>query len=208
MADFQKLYGEFLGSQAGEFSLVGDFDPAEVKPLLEETFKDWTAKQPYERLEKIVFDKVAGDRQEILTPDKANAVLFAGQTFALRDSDPDYAPLTVGSFIFGGGALSSRLGDRIRQKEGLSYGVGTALSADSVDRRGSIVMYAIYNPTNLTKLETAMNEELTRLLADGVTVEELDRAKSGILQEQQVGQRQRRPAGRRCSATIFTPAAR
>ena len=47
-------------------------------------------------------------------------------------------------------------------------------------------MYAIYNPTNLAKLETAMNEELARLLADGVTEEELERGKRGFLQEQEI----------------------
>ena len=124
-ADFQKLYGDFLGSQAGELAMIGDFDPDEVRPLLEKIFEGWKAKQPYQRIEQIVFDKVTGGRQQILTPDKANAIYVAGETFALRDSDPDYAPLVLGNFIFGGGALSSRLGDRVRQKEGLSYGVGS-----------------------------------------------------------------------------------
>ena len=87
--------------------MVGDFDPDEIRPLLEKTLSGWTARQPYERLEKIVFDKVPGGRQQILTPDKANAVYFAGESFALSDSDPDYAPLALGSFIFGG-ALSRR----------------------------------------------------------------------------------------------------
>ena len=142
----QKLYGEYLGGHAGEFALVGDFDPAEVSPLLEKVFDGWTAKQPYERIEKVVFEKVPGGRQQILTPDKANAVYIAGEVFALSDSDPDYARLVLGNFIFGGGALSSRLGDRVRQKEGLSYGVGSLFSADSIDRRASLTMYAIYNP--------------------------------------------------------------
>ena len=118
--------------------MVGDFDPDEIRPLLEKTFSGWTAKQPYERIEKVVFDKVPGGRQQILTPDKANAVYLAGEVFALSDTDPDYAPLVLGNFIFGGGALSSRLGDRVRQKEGLSYGVGSLFAADAVDRRASL----------------------------------------------------------------------
>ncbi len=52
IGDFQKLYADFLGSQAGELTLVGDFDPDEVRPLLDKLFVDWKAKQPYERLER------------------------------------------------------------------------------------------------------------------------------------------------------------
>ncbi|HEX4144111.1 MAG TPA: pitrilysin family protein [Pirellulales bacterium] len=186
-ADFQKLYGDFLGAQAGELAMIGDFDPEEVRPLLEKVFENWKTKQPYQRIEQVVFDKVPGGRQQILTPDKANAIYVAGETFALSDSDPDFAPLVLGNFIFGGGALSSRLGDRVRQKEGLSYGVGANFHANSVDRRSVMMMYAIYNPTNLEKIETAMSEELSRLLADGVTAEELARGKTGYLQDQKVG---------------------
>ncbi|HTU26854.1 MAG TPA: pitrilysin family protein [Pirellulales bacterium] len=187
IADFQKLYGDFLGSQAGQVVLIGDFDPEETRPLLEKTFDGWTAKQPYQRIEQVVFEKVAGGQQQILTPDKANAVFVAGEVFGLRDTDPDFAPLVLGNFVLGGGTLSSRLSDRVRQKEGLSYGVGSQFMADAVDRRGSLVLYAIYNPMNESKVQTAMNEELTRLLADGPTAEELAQAKSGFLQEEKVG---------------------
>ena len=38
------------------------------------------------------------------------------------DTDPDYPALRIGNFIFGGSTLASRLGDRIRQKDGLSTG--------------------------------------------------------------------------------------
>ena len=54
----------------------------------------------------------------------------------ITDADPDYAALEVGDFLFGGGTLSSRLGNRICQKEGLSYGANSTLSADSRDQLG------------------------------------------------------------------------
>ena len=53
--------------------------------------------------------------------------------FPMKDDDPDYPALVMGNYVFGGGSLSSRLGDRVRQKEGLSYGVGSFFSADSLD---------------------------------------------------------------------------
>ena len=104
----------------------------------------------------------------------------------LRDDDQDYPALLIGNYIFGAGALSSRLGDRIRQKEGLSYGVGSSLVASSLDTRATLTMYAIYNPANLEKIVEGIREELDRFLKDGVTQKELDDARRGFLQSQEV----------------------
>ena len=180
--------------QAGELAMVGDFDPDEIRPLLDKIFDGWKAKQPYERIEKIVFDKVPGGRQQILTPDKANADLYCRRSLC---------PERLGSRLMlrwcwaisssAAAALSSRLGDRVRQKEGLSYGVGSGFAADSVDRRASLTLYAIYNPINLTKVETAMAEELTRLLADGVTRRRVGTGQARLFAGPGGRPRQRRP---------------
>jgi zinc protease len=47
-------------------------------------------------------------------------------------------------------------------------------------------VFAICNPTNAPKVVTAIREELDRLLKDGITAQELEQAKSGYLQQQQV----------------------
>ena len=105
----------------------------------------------------------------------------------MRDDDPDYPALVMGNYMFGGGTLSSRLGNRIRQKEGLSYGVTSSLSVSSQDQRAGFTITAIVNPQNLARLQQCALEELDRLLRDGVTAEELDRAREGYLQALKVG---------------------
>jgi zinc protease len=185
--DVKKLYRDFLGSQAGELAIVGDFDPAQALELTRKSLADWSAAQPYERIPKLVFSDVKGQQLKIVTPDKANAVYAAGEVFALSDADPDYASLVMGNFIFGGSSLSSRLGDRVRQSEGLSYGVASFFGAEALDRRASITLFAIFNPDNAKKVETAMDEELALLLKKGVTADELAKAKTAYLQEQEVG---------------------
>jgi zinc protease len=124
--------------------------------------------------------------QEIVTPDKANSTYLAGETFPIKDDNPDYPALVIGNFVLGGGSLSSRLGDRVRQKEGLSYGVGSMFGADSLDPRASLTIFAISNPENTKKVAVAVREEVDRLVKDGVTVEELEEAKRGYLDQQQV----------------------
>ena len=74
----------------------------------------------------------------IETPDKANAVYAAGLTFPMNDADPDDPALEVADFLFGSGTLSSRLGVRVRQKEGLSYGVLSRFSADDAGQVGRV----------------------------------------------------------------------
>ena len=104
----------------------------------------------------------------------------------MRDDADDYPALVIGNFILGGGSLSSRLGDRVRQKEGLSYGVGSGFNASSLDKRASFYLYAITNPKNMPKVKTVILEELDLLLDTGITEKELTLAKQGYLQKGQV----------------------
>jgi zinc protease len=181
-----KLRDEYLGSTAGELAVVGDFDVDETQALLAEVFADWTASQSYERLPRIYFADVKGSKQQIDTPDKANAFYMSGQVIPMKDSDPDYAAMVIADFIFGGSTLASRLGDRVRQQEGLSYGVRSHFMAEPLDERASITLMAIYNPQNVNKVVAAIGEELDRLLLDGVTEKELEEAKKGWVEEQQI----------------------
>ena len=91
----------------------------------------------------------------------------------------------LGNYILGGGSLSSRLGDRVRQKEGLSYGVGSNFNASHEDDAGSLSLYAISNPANVAKVEKAIREELELLLKEGVPAEEFEKAKSSLLQSRE-----------------------
>ena len=122
----------------------------------------------------------------IETPDKANAFFVAGHMLAINDADPDYAALEIGDFLFGGGTLSSRLGNRVRQKEGLSYGANSTVSADSRDKLGRFYISAICNPDNIDKVDKAVAEELERLLKDGVGEKELAESKKAYLEQRQV----------------------
>jgi zinc protease len=182
-----QLYNEYLGSQAGELTIVGDFDSKQCMPMLQHALSGWKSKKPYARIAMPISGDPKGGEHAIRTPDKANATYTAGLQFPLRDDEPDYPALVVGNYIFGAGALSSRLGDRIRQKEGLSYGVSSGLSVSSQDQRAGLTISAICNPQNIGRVEKCAQEELERLLRDGVTNEELENAKQGYLQAQKVG---------------------
>jgi zinc protease len=184
--DVSKLYQQYLSGKTGEVSVVGDFDPQAVEPVLNKIFADWASKQPFAHISRSGDIDVPGKRTRIETPDKENATYLSGTVFPMSDSNPDYPALIMGNFILGSSGLSSRLGDRVRQKEGLSYGVGSFLRTSSKDERATFLTYAITNPGNMDKVETAIREEIEKLLAEGATQEELDAAQKGYIERQTV----------------------
>ena len=187
--DIRKFHKDYYNGSSATGAIVGDFDAVVVKQRMNKLLDNWSAVKSFTRIANPYRDVPAKD-QELLTPDKKNANFLAGMAIKMKDTDPDYAALTMGNFIFGGGFLNSRLATRIRQKEGLSYGVGSFFSAGSLDDRGNFGSYAIYNPENKTKLMIAYKDELNRFINEGITEQELKDAKSGIGQYRQNGRAQ------------------
>jgi len=187
----KSFHEAFYGAAAAELAVVGDFDATAVEKLAQELFAGFTPAQPFER----IVDKGEGRPgvlERLETPDKENAFLLAGQKFAMSDEHEDYAALELGNTIFGGGFLNSRVATRLRQQDGVSYGVGAWLSADSLDPDARFGGYAIFAPQNVDKVINGFKEELVRLLADGFEAEEFEQAKQGLLRQRQVSRGQDR----------------
>ncbi len=181
------IYEKQLSSATGEIAIVGDFDPDAALESLRVALKDWKTEVPYKQIVREVNKMATGGTETIVTPDKANATFLAGLSFAMNDDSDEVVALQIGNLILGGGTLSSRLGDRIRQKEGLSYGVSSsvAIPARGTDARFTIT--AITNPANIGAVEKAAMEELNRFLEDGPTEAEMDEAKKSYLESQKIG---------------------
>jgi zinc protease len=181
------IYQKQLGATHGEISIVGDFDVEPTLAQIREILKDWKSDVAVRRIQRTAPPDVPGRKEEILTPDKANAVFAAGVAFPLRETDPDFAALRLGNFMFGGGTLSSRLGNRIRQKEGLSYGVTSSFAASARDTAASLTVNAITNPVNIDRVEKAVIEELNAFRSEGPSTEELADARKAYLEAEKVG---------------------
>jgi zinc protease len=180
------VYQKQLGATVGELAVVGDFDANATLAQVREILKDWQSEVPVRRIERAAATDVRGMKEDILTPDKANATFLAGLAFPLKETDADYAALRLGNFILGGGTLSSRLGNRIRQKEGLSYGVNSSLTASPRDPLATFTVSAITNPLNIDRVDKAVAEELGEFLAKGPTPQELSDAQKAYLEAQKV----------------------
>ena len=184
------FHRDFYGTGRGEVAIVGDFDADQTAALVKELFAGYASKAPFARVER-EYREVKPARIVLDTPDKENATIRARLEFPLRDDEPDAAALTLANEIFGGGSgLSNRLIDRLRQKDGLSYGAGSGVNIGSRTRVSTWGMAAIVAPQNIARAEQAMREELERARRDGFTAKEVEDARRGMLQERTVNRSQ------------------
>ena len=183
--DAKAFYKDFYGASNGELAVVGDFDEKAVTSLAKDLLGNWKSPKGYTRV-PAVYKDIAATNESVETPDKTSAFWTSGMRMALRDDDADFPALILGNYILGGGFLNSRLATRIRQKDGLSYGVGSGFSANPFEKDAYFGTYAIYAPQNVEKLERAFNEEIKRAIDGGFTAEEVKDAKAGWLQSRDV----------------------
>ncbi len=172
-------YGFGVGST---LAFVGDFDAGQLRASLERRFGTWNQATDFVRTDT-PFVEIAPARLEAQLDDKANAFLLARQNFEMRDDHPDFPALRMAGHLLGGGFLSSRLGNRIRNQEGLSYGVGGGFSAHPIDTVGGFNGFAAFAPENRERLEEVFMEELEKAAAGGFNDDELESSRTGLLQQ-------------------------
>jgi zinc protease len=200
-------HADFFGLSHAQLAIVGDFDVAAITPLLEQQFGQWTSPRPYQRIPSRARPAPAIN-QDLPAPDKANATLRGVIVLDARDDDPDYPALVLANYLFGG-SIDARLASRIREKEGLSYSVGSGLSVSSFDRFGQWSVTAIYAPQNRARVETALKEEIARARAAGFSEDEVARGRQGLLQSRRVGRASDATLAGRLASDLFlgrTPA--
>src|SRR5690606_628818 len=108
--------------------------------------------QPYRPLKPVDLTRV--------TPDKENAAVVTMLPVPVGANHADAAALELGTYMFGGGFLNSRLVTRLRQQDGLSYGSGAWLSMSDWTDNGQFSAYAIFAPQNRAAVEKGLREEL------------------------------------------------
>lgn len=174
-----KFHAKFYGAGNIEYSAVGDFEPAAVEKALKTGLAGWKKAPAYTRVPNPYRD-IPAKQFDIDTPDKANAFYISRMPLKLQDTDPDYAALYLGNYLFGA-SETSRLWNRVRETEGLSYNVRSSLSVSSFEPTASWTMYAIYAPQNRARLEKAIGEELDRVLKEGFSDKEISDGINALL---------------------------
>lgn len=97
--------------------------------------------------------------------------------------------MVLANFMFGG-SITSRMEDRIRNREGLSYGAQTGFLANSEGNLARFQARATANPANMPKLEAIFEEELAKAIAEGFTDKEVAEAKKSFHDQRAVARSQ------------------
>jgi zinc protease len=186
LADVKQFYADFYGGSASYSSFIGGIDKALLKSFLEKTLNNWTAKIPYKRIATQYFEVKANEKVMQIN-DKTNAAVSGRINLNIGEQHPDYPAVEIANELLGGGAfLSSRIPERLREAEGMSYGAGSYISGNSVDKTGEWGLYAFFNPTFREKLDNALKEEIKKAIDKGFTKEEFDNSLKSWLQQRKI----------------------
>ena len=109
---------------------------------------------------------------------KAQADITYGFTSIVR-SDPAFPAYTLMNNIFGQYSLGGRLGDSIRERQGMAYYVFSSMDANVIP--GPLMIRAGVNPSNVERAVRSIDEEVTRLAAEGPIEEELAESKQYLI---------------------------
>lgn len=175
----QRFHQRFYGAGQLAFSAVGEFDPQAASAALQAGIKAWPKAPAFTPISN-PYRAVTPANLSLDTPDKANAFYLSNQALALQDTDPDYAAVTMANYLLGG-SPNSRLWQRVRVQDGLSYTVQSNLSASAREPSGAWTMYAIYAPENGERLKTAFAETIQTALEKGFSEEEVAQGITALL---------------------------
>jgi zinc protease len=156
--------------------VVGDVTPDRVRDALQKRFGDWPRNPGALPLvpPDLPLLQTAPAALQIPIPDKSQSSIVWGHAGGLRRKDPDFYATQVMGLVLGGGALVSRLGNAIRDEQGLAYSVYSYFDASL--HPGPFRTVLGTNPTNTKKALAALEAEIQRIRRDGVTAREVDEA--------------------------------
>ena len=106
-------------------------------------------------------------------PDKPNLDVVLGHPGGLRRGDEDFFAAALGNAVLGQSTLSSRLGMRLRDREGLTYGVISRFFGASLLDGPWAATFSVA-PASLARAEAAAREEIARFVSGGPDERELD----------------------------------
>jgi zinc protease len=158
--------------------MVGDLDPQQAVDSASRVLGDWTS-APLTAARLPDPSPAIGRRVEVVPMmNKAQADIAYGFT-TIRRADPRYYAYWLMNNILGQYALGGRLGDSIREQQGMAYYAFSAFEADVVS--GSLIVRAGVNPENVERAVASIDAELARMAADGPTDRELSESKRYLI---------------------------
>src|SRR5215510_5980528 len=151
--------------------VVGDVDPGQAGTVVARVFGDWGARKHGQEPVFPVAASAARRRVVIPMMNKAQADIAYGFTTLTR-SDPGYYACWLMNHAFGQYSMSGRLGDSIRERQGMAYYVYSTLDANVM--AGPLSIRAGVSGANIDRAVASIDDEVDKLVNGGLSQKELD----------------------------------
>ncbi|BAQ62036.1 processing protease [Geminocystis sp. NIES-3708] len=176
--DLVNFYSKYIRPDNIILGIVGDFQPAKMKSLIEKTFGNWTVNNPSLNLN---INSVEQQKQDgiyvVDQPQLTQSNILLGHLSGKLD-DPNYGTLSVINGILNG--FGGRLYNEIRSTQGLAYSV-YGVWRGSYDYPGTFIAGGQTKSETTAQFIKSIIAEIERLRTQPITQEELDYAKNSIL---------------------------
>ena len=167
--DLVRFYEERYGAATLQLVVVGDVSSDRILDGLEKRLSSWKA-GPAERIDSVAVPPPAPGEETVEMPDKASADVCLLQPFDVTRGDPAYLSCSIANAALGQSSLTSRLGVRVRDIEGLTYGIHSSFHATHL--AGPFAVSLTVQPRNRDAAVSATLEEIARFVKDGLTEKE------------------------------------
>jgi len=169
-----KFYDTYYTPGNTILAVAGDFNAAEIKRRMEDSFGAWSAKPT----PAVKWDSVApakGKRLLLVNKADATQTFFVFGNIGISATDPDRVAVRVVNTVFGS-RFTSMLNETLRVESGLTYGAGSFFRTAKMP--GPFAIYSFTrNETTEKALDLAL-QTLKKLHTDGLTAEQLASAKN------------------------------
>jgi zinc protease len=185
--DLAEVHARLYGPVSLVLALVGDFEPGRVAGQLQKLLGEARGgfAEPPHVARRWPGDATPRQAREQM-PDKPNLDVVLGHPGGLRRADEDFLAASLGNAVLGQSTLSSRLGVRLRHREGLTYGVLSRFFGASLLDGPWVATFSVA-AENLERGEAAAREEIASYVAEGPSEEELADEKAAMAGSYRVG---------------------
>ena len=164
--------------------VVGDVSPDEVVSELEQ-YAQRTGAIPNVKRAQLDALPLKSVVKRVTVKDKQSVDVRIGHSLPINQHHPDYLPLKLAIDALGG-SFSARLMRTVRDEDGLTYNVGSMLSNFYHEQEGYWCIYGSFSPKLLDQGIASIERQLKLWLSKGITQEELEERKKGMIGKYQV----------------------
>ena len=183
--DAREFYQRYYGASSMVLVVVGDVEPDGVRDLIERQLGDWRVAAAAEINLAETPLQTEPKREVVPMKDKANCDVIIGHASRLRRSSPDYLAAIMGNNALGQSTLSSRLGLKIRDEMGLTYGISSGFRSGIGD--GPFTIGVTVAAQNIDLAINTTLELVNDYLATGIREDELQDEQSSVVGSYKVG---------------------